>query len=202
MLENKLDDFSAAGLSSAMAGFSGAGVPDALAAEPGAEIDLLAAWGLLVGNFAHWTTFATLTFESKKYPDGASSDQARWCWRSLVRYLNHDLFGNHYAEIVHHSYFAYALAFENHKSGLLHCHALMSRRINYSAVHRFWQGEKRPFHIGLVDIKPINKEPKAITYITKYISKSQNVPLLYKPEKEKEPAFKPFWFAPYDYETN
>ncbi len=157
MLENKLDDFSAAGLSSAMAGFSGAGVPDALAAEPGAEIDLLAAWGLLVGNFAHWTTFATLTFESKKYPDGASSDQARWCWRSLVRYLNHDLFGNHYAEIVHHSYFAYALAFENHKSGLLHCHALMSRRINYSAVHRFWQGEKRPFHIGLVDIKPINK---------------------------------------------
>jgi hypothetical protein len=152
-------------------------------------------WGSYVENFAKWQTFLTLTFEQADRTHEVTPTEAQFNFRRLVQVLNTDLYGHHYTRIVGHSYFAYALAFEPHKSGLLHMHALMDNRTNWSLIMRYWQGDKRPFHFGIANISKVNDAKQSAKYLCKYITKGGDV-ILYKPEKVKEPKFKPAWFQP------
>lgn len=150
------------------------------------------AWAEYVTGFAHWTTFVTLTFEQLDRTHNVTQTEAQFKFRRLVQVLNADLYGHHYTRIVGHSYFAYALAFENHKSGLLHMHALMDNRTHWALIKQYWQGDQRPYRMGIADIKRADVGVHA-KYICKYVTKGGEV-VLYKPEKSKKPSFSPLWY--------
>src|SRR5215210_1099626 len=154
--------------------------------------DLSQVWTEYVAGFAHWTSFVTLTFETADRTHNVTQTEAHFKFRRLVQVLNNDLYGHHYTRIVGHSYFAYALAFENHKSGILHMHALMDNRTNWQLIHQYWQGDKRPFHMGIVHIEraDIGVHTK---YICKYVTKGGQI-VLHKPTKSKVPKFSPDWY--------
>lgn len=150
-------------------------------------------WTEYVTGFANWKTFLTLTFEQADRTHNVTQTEAQFKFRRLVQVLNSDLYGHHYTRLVGHSYFAYALAFENHKSGLLHLHALLDNRTNWKLIKQYWQGEKRPYHMGIAEIKRVDDLGKTAKYICKYVTKGGEV-VLYKPEKLKEPSFSPGWY--------
>ncbi len=150
-------------------------------------------WAEYVTGFAKWQTFVTLTFETLDRTHNVTRTEAQFKFRRLVQALNIDLYGHHYTRIVGHSYFAYALAFENHKSGLLHMHALLDNRTNWKLIMQYWQGDKRPYRMGIAKIKRVDDLQKSAKYICKYVTKGGEV-VLYKPEKSKEPSFKPMWY--------
>ena len=150
------------------------------------------AWTEYVAGFAKWTSFVTLTFEQADRTHNVTRTEAQFKFRRLVQVLNTDLYGHHYTRIVGHSYFAYALAFENHKSGLLHMHALLDNRTNWSLIMRYWQGDKRPFHMGIANISRADIDVH-VKYLCKYVTKGGEV-VLYKPGKLKEPSFSPLWY--------
>jgi hypothetical protein len=156
--------------------------------------NLSSAWTNYVVGFAHWSTFLTLTFEQADRTHSVTQTEAHFKFRRLVQVLNNDLYGHHYTRIVGHSYFAYALAFENHKSGLLHMHALLDNRTNWSLIKRYWQGDKRPYHMGIADIKRVDDLGKSAKYICKYVTKGGEI-VLHKPDKLKVPSFSPSWYT-------
>lgn len=150
-------------------------------------------WTEYVSDFADWKTFLTLTFEQSDRTHDVTQTEAQFNFRRLVQVLNTDLYGHHYTRIVGHSYFAYALAFEPHKSGLLHLHALLDNRTNWSLIMRYWQGDKRPFHFGIANISRVSDIGQSAKYICKYVTKGGEL-VLYKPKKLKEPKFSPLWY--------
>jgi len=140
-------------------------------------------WSDYVFNFADWNSFITLTFERE-----LSRDVVYSYWRSLIQNLNTDLFGNHYTRIVGHSYFAYCLAFEKQQRGAYHLHALISGRLNFKMIHDFWN------HVAGFAWITSAKDKKAVSiYVSKYVVKEGDL-LLYRPLKQKIPAFQPLWY--------
>ena len=150
--------------------------------------ELSNAWAEYVDQFADWTSFWTLTFSDKDRLYDVTREEAEAKWRRLVAFLNKDLFGNNYRRIVGHSYFSYALAFEYQKRGVLHMHALVSRRTNWEEANRLWR-----VMAGIIKIKPVENSEKASRYLSKYVSKGGQVDV-YRSPKYKEPAFKPLWY--------
>lgn len=154
------------------------GVSDAL-------IEWLCAWG--------FTAFWSLTFNPSKFPNGVSAGICSHLWRHvIVENLNRELFGNHYRRIVGHSYFGYVVGIEPHKSGSLHMHAVTTRRTNWSRSCELWQGGNR-LNIGTVQIRRIDDSATDLRYVLKYTMKGGDL-LFYKPDKLKEPSFKPMWY--------
>jgi len=170
------------------------GVPVAQATGSPSTDSLRDTWGAYVADFANWSAFWTLTFEQADRTHSVTATEAEFAWRRLIQTLNRDLYGNHYTRIVGHSYFSYARAFEQKPWGLLHMHALTDRRTNWALAHRYWQGERRPFHIGIVDIRKVDDVQTDARYLTKYITKGGDV-TLFRQEKNKMPAFQPLWFS-------
>jgi hypothetical protein len=111
----------------------------------------------------------------------------------IVEHLNRELFGNHYRRIVGHSYFGYVVGVEPHKSGLLHMHACTTGRTNWSRACELWQGGGK-LNVGTVQIDRIRDTGQALRYTLKYTTKGGDL-LFYRPDKLKEPAFVPMWYA-------
>ncbi len=150
--------------------------------------ELRNAWSDYVENFSPWKSFWSLTFSDADRTHDVTRTEAEFLWRGLVQSLNRDLFGNHYTRIVGHCYFAYALAFEYQKRGILHMHALVDKRTNWELANRLWRQMA-----GIIKIKPVEDLHGVSRYMSKYVTKGGDV-VLYRPKKEKEPAFKPFWY--------
>ena len=146
------------------------------------------AWAEYIYQFAKWVSFWTLTFSDKDRLYDVTREESEAKFRRLVSFLNKDLFGNNYRRIVGHSYFSYALSFEYQKRGVLHMHALVSRRTNWEYANGLWRRMA-----GIIKIKPVEDSLKASRYLAKYISKGGEV-IVYRSPKYKEPAFKPMWY--------
>jgi hypothetical protein len=140
---------------------------------------------------AQWQSFITLTLSDAVVgPTRMTPEALTWKWRYLIRVLNTDLLGDHYTRIVHHSYFAYAMAIEPHTKGRdqIHLHAIVDRRINYRLLHDTWN--RIAGHAWIERIDDVNA---SVRYTCKYIIKG-GVVEYYKPQKYKEPSFKPMWY--------
>jgi hypothetical protein len=151
------------------------------------------AWGKYLEGFADWSAFITMTFSEKDRTHPVTQSEAEFLWRRLVQVLNRDLFGKRYTRIVHHSYFAYALGFEQQPWGLLHMHALTDRRTNWELINTMWRRMA-----GIVKVERVTAIEGAARYVSKYAAKSGDV-ILYRPSKLKEPAFKPMWYEQLDF---
>jgi hypothetical protein len=156
-------------------------------APSGVTAELVESWSEYLRGFANWKSFLTLTFRAADRTHEVTGDQAERAFSWLIQRLNSDLFGKHYTRIVHHSYFAYALALERHKSGLLHMHALVDRRINFQLAIALWQKA-----YGYIKIEPVYDDG-VIAYVCKYITKGGDIKV-YCPKVYKMPAFVPMWF--------
>lgn len=140
-----------------------------------------------------FTAFWSLTFNPKKFPDGATASQCSWLWRhAIVERLNTELFGNNYRRIVGHSYFGYVVGIEPHKSGLLHMHAVTTGRTNWSRACEVWQSGEA-LNIGTIAIRRIGNLQTDVRYVMKYVTKGGEL-LFWKPDKLSVPPFIPMWY--------
>ena len=152
------------------------------------QADIACAWAEWITDFAVWKSFLTLTVDNDHFclRDGFIKRV-----RSLVQVLNKDLFGNHYIRIVGHSYFSHVLGIEYTKNGVIHGHMLVDRPLNFPLVHRFWNSIS-----GFVWLKPVTDISGAARYISKYVSKGDDVELIYKATSHKSPHEPiPFWYS-------
>lgn len=148
------------------------------------------AWGDWIAGFANWSAFHTLTFSQANRTHEVTRSEADYMARRLIQVLNRDLFGKRYVQRVGHSYFAYALGFERKPWGLLHMHMLTDRRTNWELENAVWRRM-----CGIVKIEPVTAQVGASRYVSKYATKNGDV-MLYKPDRYKEPSFKPMWYEP------
>jgi len=140
-------------------------------------------WSQYVYEFADWKSFLTLTFERE-----LSRETVYKYWRTLVQFLNKDLFGNHYTRIVGHSYFSYALCFEKQERGAYHLHALVDDRLNFNLCHYFWRKVA-----GFLWIVPAKDKQAVSIYVSKYVVKEGDLEM-YKLSKYKRPSKVPSWY--------
>jgi len=167
-----------------------AGGPAVVAEDAGRGATVRDAWGDWIAGYADWSAFHTLTFSQANRTHEVTRTEADYMARRLLQVLNRDLFGKRYVQRVGHSYFAYALGFERKPWGLLHMHMLTDRRTNWELENAVWRRM-----CGIVKIEPVTAQVGAARYVSKYATKNGDV-MLYKPERYKEPSFKPMWWEP------
>ncbi|MBN1182210.1 MAG: hypothetical protein JXB49_07975 [Bacteroidales bacterium] len=132
---------------------------------------------------ADWKVGATLTFRDEKPVDVALS-----YWKRLIRALNKDAFGNHYVNIVKHSYFSYAYGIEYQKRDVIHFHAIMDKPINFKLIHKFWNA-----WAGYAWTDIVKSHLGFVSYISKYNLKGGQVES-YKAIKDFVPQVVPDWW--------
>ena len=147
------------------------------------------AWTETVTNFADWSVFISMTFDTADRTHDVTWDESLYLWRRLVQALNRQLYGNHYLRQVGHSYFPYALAFEYQTRGVLHMHALAEGPTNWEAINGLWRQMA-----GIVNVEPVTNKYKSAKYLCKYVTKGGDVILYRSNKKIKPPAFKPAWY--------
>jgi hypothetical protein len=153
----------------------------------GAQADFACKWAEWLQGFADWKSMITLTVDNEHHcTRDTFIKRVRW----LVQRLNVDLYGNHYTRIYKHSYFSYVVGIELTSAGVIHAHMLVDRPVNYSLVHTLWNKVS-----GYVWIKSVTEVSGAARYISKYISKRQDLELMHKSMHHKSPAFVPSWYA-------
>jgi hypothetical protein len=142
-------------------------------------------WRDWIKNLAPWETFITLTFDNdhQTYREGMEKR-----WRSLVQFLNRDLYGNHYVRMVGHSYFSYVAGFEYTTNNAIHMHAVIDKPYDFKALHRYWNHMS-----GFAQIQTTYDRRGAVDYLTKYVLKDNDL-LFWKAGKPKQPAFAPLWY--------
>ena len=150
-------------------------------------------WREWVCKFAPWTSFVTLTFDNdhQTHRDGMEKR-----WRSLVQFLNRDLYGKHYVRMVGHSYFSYVAGFEYTKNNAIHMHAVIDKPIAFSALHRYWN-----YMSGFAQIQTTHDREGAVGYLTKYVLKENDL-LFWHCREEKKPAFSPLWYLEHKEKTS
>ena len=148
------------------------------------------AYGGFITGLADWQTFITFTTREKDRVHRVTRSEMEFCIRRWIQILNADLFGKNYTRAVHHSYFAYAIGFEGKPWGLEHAHGVIAGRINYQLAIRVWS--KMMGYIKIEKIERADLEAR-VTYVCKYATKEGDV-MLYRPDKPKEPSFKPAWY--------
>jgi hypothetical protein len=139
---------------------------------------------------ADWNSLITLTFDRKDKTHPVTKTEALFSVRRLIQTLNIELFGKHYVRKVGHSYFPYILGMEHPREGLLHCHLLTARRLNYSLIIENWYK-----HCGYAMIEKVDDKEGSVRYVCKYVVKGGSVDV-YIPNKIIEPKFKPMWYIP------
>ncbi len=160
-------------------------MPESYAESNSARVLLQQSWTDYVCSLASWRSMFTGTYRDEIV---TSRSMVEYHWRRLVQYLNVDLFGKRYTQTVHHSYFAYAAAFEHTTRYVWHIHVLIDRPVNFELVHSIWNK-----WAGFAEIKRVDDNERAARYVSKYATKGGDL-LLYKPSKYKEPPFKPLWY--------
>ena len=152
------------------------------------QADIACAWAEWINGFACWKSFWTLTVSNEH---ACSRDTFVKRVRTLVQILNRDLYGNHYIRIVGHSYFSHVLGIEYTKNGVIHGHMLVDKPTNFQLAHSVWEKMS-----GFVFIKAVYDAEKVSRYISKYVSKGEDLELIYKATSHKSPHEPiPFWYA-------
>jgi hypothetical protein len=136
-------------------------------------------------SVADWKVMMTLTFK-----DEISHDPAWNKWRYLVKRLNKKLFGSHYTQKVHHSYFSYLMGVEFQRRGVEHFHVLVNRSVDFATIKDLW------FAIaGLSQVELVKDRSDALQYVTKYILKGGEI-ICYKNQTPLlQPPHPPIWWS-------
>jgi hypothetical protein len=110
-----------------------------------------------------------------------------------VQLLNRDAFGDHYARDVGHSYFSYVLATEYQVRQALHFHFLADRPLNFDLIHTWWGST-----CGFAWLESIHDRGKCVSYLSKYVTKSDQELKFFVTEKHCVPhitgGFTPYWW--------
>lgn len=113
----------------------------------------------------NWCTFFTFTFK-----DEISKESAYRRIKYFIRMANERIYGKHYTQKVHHSYFSYVIGMERQERGVIHFHMCIDREIDFKWVHFYWNLKN-----GFAWIEKIEDLPKSLKYTLKYAVKAGEI---------------------------
>jgi hypothetical protein len=140
-----------------------------------------------------WTSFVTLTVDTKRLNFDISQESMTKKVMSLFHFMNLDLVGKRYKRVCGPHYFSWVTTVEPHKSGNMHAHFIADRPLNSDLIERTWHALA-----GFSSIKIIDDMAGAVRYVSKDLVKTDGYLDQYFRRSLFTPYIKPYWWIDND----